>query len=178
MSSCISNKDRLYGNIIVYSKDMQPMFKTNLRRAKWYLDFPDKKLAEIVELDSENNILSIKLLFEANGLGYYNKIISDNYNISDKENICVVSGCDDWTKLTKHHVVPYMYRKWFPLEYKSRSCHDIVLITLENHHNYEIKANKLKDDIAIELGVPTLGEYSRIISRKNAYIVMAMAILN
>lgn len=179
MGAKIENKNRLYGNIQVFSPDMRPMFKTNLKKVNWYLNSGSEKLAEVVEWDTELNIpKSIKLTFEPNGLGHYNRGIIDEYFLSDKENICVVTGNNDWTELTKHHIVPFMYRKWFPDEYKSRNCHDIVLITRQKHYEYEELANQLKDDIAIELGIPTLSEYSRRISRKTSYLGVANAILS
>ncbi len=178
MNSKIENIDRLYGNIQVYSPNMEPMFKTNMKKVKWYLEYPEEKLAEVIEWENDKP-KSIRLTFEPNGLGhFFDKENADEYFLSDKENICVVSGDDDWTCLTKHHIVPSMFRKWFPLEYKSRNCHDIVLITQYNHFVYERFANQLKDDIAIELGLPTLAEYSKRISRKTAYVGMATAILN
>ncbi len=174
----IENKNRLYGNIQVYSPDMQPMFKANMKKINWYLKNPDKKLAEVVEWDDDNTPKSIKLNFIPNGLGYFNNGLKDEYFLSDKENICVVTGTDEWRELTKHHIVPYMYRKWFPEEYKSSNCYDIVLITREKHYEYEAIANYLKDRIADELGIPTLKEYTRRISRKAGYVGMANAILN
>ena len=176
----IENKDRLYGNIQVFSPDMKPMFKTNLKRVYWYLNNVDEKLAEVVEWENKDLNLpkSIRLTFEPNGLGHYGKNKTDEYFLSDKENICVVTGNDDWTELTKHHVVPYMFRKWFPEEYKSKNCHDVVLITRDKHYEYENLANVLKDDIATELDIPTLAEYSRRISRKTSLVGMANAILN
>lgn len=178
MGAKIENKNRLYGNIQVYSPDMKPMFKANLKKVNWYLDNEDEKLAEVVEYDENGVPKAIKLTFEPNGLGHFNKGLTDEYFLSDKENICVVTGTNDWTELTKHHIVPFMYRKWFPEEYKSRNCHDIVLITREMHYEYEKIANELKDLIAEELGIPTLSEYSKRISRKTSYIGMANAILN
>lgn len=178
MGSTIENKNRLYGNIQVYSPDMKPMFKANLKKVNWYLNYPTEKLAEVVEWDEETKKpKSIRLTFEPNGLGFYDKV-NDEYFTSDKDNICVVTGEEDWTELTKHHIVPQMYRKWFPEEYKSRNSYDIVLITRKKHYDYEEIANELKDKIAEELGIPTLAEYSRRVSRKTSYLGMANAILN
>lgn len=178
MNAKITNKDKLYGNIHVYSIDSKLMFKTNLKKANWYLN-NSKKLAEVIEWDDDLNIpKAIKFTFETNGLGYFNKDNGTGYFLSEKYNKCVVTGNEDWQELSKHHIVPYMFFKWLPVEYKSRNCHDVVLITREQHYLYELQANKLKDIIAMELDIPTLSEYSRRISRKASYVGMANAILS
>jgi len=173
----ITNYDNLYGNIQVYSPDMKPMFKTNMKRIRWYLrEEHEEKLADVIEWDGDSP-KAIRLTFIPKGLGHFEKNRQD-YFLTDKENRCVVTGTYNWRKLTKHHIVPMMYRKWFPTEYKSRNCHDIVLVTREHHYEYEILANKLKNEIAHELNLPTHSEYTRKITRKNAYIGMAKAILS
>lgn len=165
------NPNKFYGNIKVYSPDGILMFKGNEKKAYWYLN---KNLANIIEFDINNKPTAIKLNFEPDGLGHP----MDEFFLSSKENVCVVCGESDFTRLTKHHVVPYMYRKWFPLEYKSKNSHDVLLVDAEQHFKYEMEANKLKDRIARDLGLPTLKEYSHHIKRKAAYSGMARAILN
>lgn len=66
------------------------------------------------------------------------------------ENLCVVCGGAE--NLTKHHIVPYEYRKYFRLSYKSRNAYDIVGLCSECHAKYEIKASKLKLEIGNEYG--------------------------
>ena len=169
-NSKITNIDNLYGNVKVYSINDILLFKSNYKKINWYLD---RNLAEIIETNSEGKVISIRLNFKSNGLGN-----RDEYFLSEKKNICVVTGNDDWRELTKHHVVPYMYRKWFPDEYKSNNCHDIVLITRDEHYRYEKEADKLKDTLAMSMNIQTIKEYTRRLSRKNSYIGMAKAILS
>ena len=89
-----------------------------------------------------------------------------------------MTGNDNWSELTKHHIVPYMYSKWLPIEYKSHNSHDIVLLTRDEHYRYEIEATKLKNLIAKKLNILTLHEYSRKMNQKSSYIGMANAILS
>lgn len=165
------NPNKFYGNIKVYSPDGSLMFKGNEKKINWYLN---KNLAVVTEQDIDGKPIAIQLNFIPGGLGHP----TDEFFLSTKENICVVSGSSDLSKLTKHHVVPYMYRKWFPLEFKSKNSHDVLLVDAEKHFQYEQEANKLKDQIARDLGLPTLQEYSHHIKRKAAYSGMARAILN
>lgn len=178
IKNTITNTDRLYGNVHVYSSDDILMFKTNAKKAKWYLN---KNLAEKINISDEK--YDIRLKFKPKGLGHSENyklkdINTRNFYLSEKENICVVDGCSDYSLLTKHHIVPTMFMKHFPIELKSNNSHDVVLISVENHRRYEIEADKLKDMIAYSYDVPTLSEYSRKISSKNSYIGMANAILS
>jgi hypothetical protein len=164
------NPYKFYGNIEVYSPDGVLMFKGNEKKIYWYLN---KNLADVIAWDGDKP-KAIKLNFIPGGLGHP----TDEFFLSPKENQCVVTGSRILDRLTKHHVVPYMYRKWFPLEYKAKNSHDVLLIDMEEHYRYEIEANKLKDQIARELDLPTLNEYSHHIKRKAAYTGMAKAILS
>jgi hypothetical protein len=150
MNHSIKNPNRLYGSIKVYAIDGKHlMFLCNKKKANWYLD---RDLAESYKD-------GIRLLFEAKGLGHSSK--NDEYYLSPKENRCVVTGCEEVNFLTRHHIVPHMYRKWFPIEVKSRSSHDIVLLNIKTHDEYENEhAIYLKNKIADEFGVPRLSSMS------------------
>ncbi len=126
----------LYGNIRVLSPDGALMFYCNEKRANWYLS---RGLA-VQESDTV-----IKLTFTPKGGG----AATDEYGINGKENICVVCGTGE--DLTKHHVVPYCYRRHFPKELKSRSAHDVVLMCVPHHELYENRyASRLKRKINAE----------------------------
>lgn len=113
------------------------------KRARWYLD---RNLAEMVS----DNPPTIKLSFVPGGPGYN----GDSYSMAEKENRCVVCGTVD--DLTKHHIVPHMFRKCLPIEMKGRSSHDVVVICVSCHNEYEEVATQLKKTIADEHGVQTL----------------------
>jgi len=118
------------------------MAKIDRKRFNWYIK---KNLAEQIDANT------IKLKFEPKGLGYAN----DKFYLSKMMNHCVVCGVND--HYTKHHVVPHEYRKHFPLDFKSSSSHDIVLLCSNCHESYETLAMQFKKQLAIQHRVPTAG---------------------
>jgi hypothetical protein len=139
------------------------MFKCNNKKLNWYLD---RGLAVVIE----NNPPTIKLNFTPNGLGNHNK----SYGLGKMENLCV--NCGSKNHLTRHHIVPFCYRKYFPLEIKSHNFHDVLPMCVDCHNKYERKADRLKEDFAIIYNAPINGE---IIGGKSTtkYIKMAITLL-
>jgi hypothetical protein len=131
--------DKFYGNCKVLSPNGLLMFRCDEKRIKWYLN---RDLAQLVD----NN--TIKLKFEPRGLGNHGK----EFGLEPMNNICVNCGTDE--NLTKHHIIPISYRRHFPLELKSRNFHDVLLMCLDCHHNYEKKALELKIELSDKYNVP------------------------
>ena len=129
----------LYGNILVYSPYNQPMFRCGQKKANWYLS---RGLAEVVS----KNPTVLKLTFEPKGLGH-----TQLYYLSERENICVV--CGSAKNLTKHHIVPYCFRRYLPQEYKSKNHYDVHLVCVDCHNAYETKACQFKQDLLEEAGL-------------------------
>ena len=125
------------------------MFRCVDKRAKWYLD---RGLAE------ETGDHTIKLLFEPNGLG------DDEDNLVRKDNVCVCCGATE--KLTRHHIVPREFRKYFPLEIKSRNSYDILLLCVDHHEEYEIHARKLKTELIGDTSVFNSKRMTLVIYKK------------
>jgi hypothetical protein len=71
-------------------------------------------------------------------------------------NRCVTCGNEEY--LTRHHVVPYCYRRYFPLELKSHNFHDVLSLCSNCHDKYERKADELKEKIASIYNAPVGGE--------------------
>jgi hypothetical protein len=115
------------------------MFRCATARSDWYLK---RNLAKVLDDGT------VQLLFEPKGKGHHN----DAFYLEEKETICVVCGSAD--RLTKHHCVPYCYRRWFPPEVKTRDHHDIVLLCDECHRRYERIALVLKKDLATKYNDP------------------------
>ena len=82
--------------------------------------------------------LTIQLTFEPKGRGQN----GDAYSLGEKQNQCVVCGTNE--DLTRHHIVPYTYRKHFSDTIKSHNSHDVVPICTFHHSEYE-------ENYAIEL---------------------------
>lgn len=148
MSRLLKNipKDRkIYGNCRVLSPNGILMFRCDEKKANWYLK---RNLGEIVS----NKPLVVKLNFKPSGLGNHNK----EFGLSDMPNVCVVCGTKN--HLTRHHVVPYCYRKNLPLEIKSHNHHDILPLCVDCHENYEKFADDLKIELSIKYEAPLNGE--------------------
>ena len=129
----------LYSNIMMESPDGTQMCFINSRKARWYLK---RNLAEIISPET------IRLTFEPLGKGKNN----DKYYLTRAENKCVVCGTAEG--LTKHHVVPYCYRKFFPREYKDHTSHDVNLLCRSCHDKYETIAEDRKAKIAKKFKAP------------------------
>lgn len=136
-------KDRkIYGNWQVESPDGILMFRCDHKKANWYLR---RNLAE------ELNKNTIRLKFEPRGLGNHNKC----YGLNEMENKCVNCGTDEF--LTRHHVVPYSYRRYLPMHIKSHNFHDVLSMCVSCHEDYERKADQLKEKLAKKYEVPISG---------------------
>lgn len=122
------------------------MFRCGMKKINWYLN---RNLAKIVD---PGDPCVIQLIFKPKGPGHAN----DEFFLQDKENICVVCGSNH--KLTKHHVVPYGYRRFFSKELKEHSYYDVLVLCFGCHKKYEQAANSLKKQLAIEHDIPIHGE--------------------
>ena len=139
-------KDRkIYGNCQVLSPDGILMFRCDQKKANWYLN---RNLGEIVN----ESPLIVKLNFKPQGLGNHNKV----FGLTEMGNKCVSCGNEEY--LTRHHVVPHCYRRYFPLELKSHNFHDVLSLCVMCHDSYERKADELKLKISSEYSAPINGE--------------------
>lgn len=131
-----------YGNYKVLDHKGNLMFRCEPKKFHWYID---RGLAKKI------NEKTIQLLFEPAGRGH----IGDEFYLSEKLNNCVVCGSDKY--LTKHHVVPKCYKKYFPDDLKNHSSHDVLVLCSCCHEKYEILALSLKEEIASEYNMPVGG---------------------
>lgn len=108
-------------------------------RARWYIK---KGLATIVS----EQPLSIRLNFEPN---ISQKQRESIYNVR-KENKCCVCGNRELSVLTRHHIVPFAFRKAFPDVYKSSLSHDIIPVCDDCHVKYNKHALAKIDKMFLE----------------------------
>ena len=139
-----------YHNNKVLHPNGNLMFYTNPKKINFYLK---KDLAKIIEQHPDGRV-DIQLTFQPKGYGCVSV-----FDLSEKKNICVVNGESE--NLTQHHVIPAMFSKFFPLEFKNHNAHDVVLIGRDLHHVYEREADEFKDKLAKEYGCLTLYDYNR-----------------
>jgi hypothetical protein len=133
-----------YQNCEVLNPDGHLMFRCSYKKANWYLE---RNLA--VKLKDEP--LVVKLLFTPNGNGH----IGDPYHLQVMQNKCAV--CGNAEDLTRHHIVPYCYRRYFPDEIKNHRAYDVMAMCTNCHHAYETQAECLKKEIGEEYGMPVGG---------------------
>ena len=143
--SLIEKDKKLYGNCQVLSPDGILMFRCDDKKVNWYLH---RDLAEEVSADPK----IIKLKFTPNGLGNHNK----EYGLSPMENVCVRCGTEEF--LTRHHVVPICYRRYFPVKVKSHNFHDVLSMCVDCHEEYEVHSFKHKKHLADKYDAPINGE--------------------
>ena len=113
-------------------------------RIDWYLS------RDLAVLESDDPP-TIRLNFEPSGRRH----VEDEFYLQEKENICVICGGTE--NLSKHHVVPYCFRKFFPEHLKKHSYHDVLLLCRPHHDEYEKEADKLKAAIANEYDISMQG---------------------
>ena len=130
MSKAFPRKQLVYEGCQVYSKEGKLMFHTTEKKLKWYLK---RNLAK--RIDSK----SIQLLFETEGDGNDPELLKIK-----RLNKCCTCGTEKLEDLTKHHVVPSNYLKFFPIEQKNHQSILVVPMCRSCHDEYEEKALVLK----------------------------------
>lgn len=141
-------KRDLYENCKVSSRHGDVMFYCSAKRARWYLN---KNLGTIITEDP----LEVRLNFDTNGPGN----TGDAFYLQQRKNNCVV--CGDTDRLTRHHVVPISFRKYFPSVAKDHSYHDILPVCTDCHEAYEHHANEFKNQLAKEYNAPRHGVFDK-----------------
>lgn len=115
-----------YDNCEMLSPAGEFMAFVSKKSMKWYVK---RDLA--IKIDEK----TFQLTFEPKGNGNQGDV---DYQRIPRKNKCVV--CGEKENLTRHHVVPYCYRKFLPVEYKTRNSFDLIAICHECHDEYERKA--------------------------------------
>src|ERR1700758_153682 len=111
-----------YSNYKMLSLDGVLMTRTSYKKAKWYVDR---------ELASWIDDTTFQLNFIPNGLGKHD----DPFYTEELDNCCVI--CRAQENLTKHHILPYMFRKILPKQYSSYNHYDILPVCSKCHEEYE-----------------------------------------
>ncbi len=137
---------RAYGNLEVYSPDNVLMFLCNEDKVKSY-----EKKGLITHVDGNK----YQFLFEPRGRGHGER---NQELLVARKNECVCCGNDELDDLTRHHIVPTRFRKHMPMHLKGNNHRYVVFLCRDCHNEYGIYENAFNDDIARDLGVPTLVE--------------------
>ena len=143
-----------YANIRVQRKDGNEIFHCSYKKALWYMN---RGKVDIVSQDPP----TLRLNFECNGEGNLN----DVYYLTPKKNICVV--CGSKKRLTKHHILPVMFRKYMQDSIKNHKYLDILPVCHKCHKTYEIVANELKNEIAAAHGLTVDDSHAHVYLKDN-----------
>lgn len=147
-------KKNVYDNCVILSKTGQHLAFCDEKKALWYLR---KNLASI-ESDSSGRPLRIRLTFvpkgrEASGFTGGDPELTQSFK---RHNRCVVCAASE--HFTRYHIIPVAYRRHFPVQVKSHSPHDVVVICVDCHERANYFTAQLKKRIALEFQIPLCGE--------------------
>ncbi len=143
-------KTPLYGNCRVEDPAGLHIFNASMKKCRWYLR---KELADVINKEP----FTIRLTFVPKGGGRK----FDPFYLQKRENICVC--CGSIQSITRHHIVPIMYRKWFDDEIKDHSSHDILPVCYSCHEKYETFADAFKAELLKEVGIDTGKPYAMVL---------------
>ncbi|KAL4859908.1 Protein RRP6-like 3 [Chlorella vulgaris] len=136
-------KTAVYEGCRMYSRDCELLCHTDRKKLEWYVM---KGLA--VKVCDEP--LAVRLTFQ-HQTSDQQQGISEFYT-SQKANMCV--ACGETGHYLRYRVVPACYRKALPERLKSHRSHDVLLLCVGCHALAASAAEKLKRQLAEELGVP------------------------
>jgi hypothetical protein len=134
-----ANDGEIYENYTILSPSGEKMCYCDKKKINWYLK---KNLAKSIDEKT------IQLLFEPKGVGDLG--LNNTYS-NIKQSRCVVCNTED--NLTKHHIVPYQYRKHFPEVFKSHNHFDVLPVCITHHEEYEREADLFNNMLAAEAGI-------------------------
>lgn len=154
----------IYDNCLALDIKGNTLFRCDAKKMRWYLS---RNLAEKISDDPPQ----IRLLFETAGPGH----IGDPFFLEKRQNKCVVCGTD--RDLTRHHILPHCYRRFFPRNLDRFGTYDVMALCTEHHHDYEQIANDLRKDLAESFTAPVNGVGGRACVETGRAVRSAWAII-
>ena len=88
--------------------------------------------------------------------GKKDRTSADKFYQTSKKDECVICGTKK--QLIKYYIVPQCYRKHFPIEIKSHSSHDIVLLCHDLHQASQQKEGILRRRLCKLYGIEDLNK--------------------
>lgn len=138
----------IYGNAVMQAPDGQQLCRIDDKRADWYINHPEDIAYEIASGDGPR---IVRLRFEPSGRAG----TDDPFQQGDKRNECAVCGETDG--LTRHHILPWSYRKHLPQQVITHCFHDIVPLCVSCHGSYEETVDAYKMFLCEKYDVPMKG---------------------
>jgi hypothetical protein len=136
-----------YENCMMLHPSGEPMFRCLRKTVNWYVS---RNLATILPDDPRADVVA-QFAFEPKGTGH----AGDNFFLKVRRNECVVCGTAE--QLTRHHIMPHCYIKFFPLELRRNNSYDVMTMCVEHHHEYEESAKLLKKELGLKYKAPVHG---------------------
>jgi len=133
-----------YGNYACVDTAGNILFRCDDRKRNWYLK------RNLIKIDPANPS-NFSFLFIPKGPGH----LGDPFFLQDRKNQCVV--CGEIDGLTRHHVVPHCYRRFYPNSYNRVGSYDVLMLCGNDHFKYERFSDQLKAQIAEEFEAPIHG---------------------
>ena len=148
LSQKFSVKKPIYENCKMLSPNNEQLCFCDTKKMNWYLD---RKLAILISSDPP----IFKLTFEPNKIGCTDEQgNSSNFYISQRKNCCVICGKEN--NCMRFHIIPILYRQFFPENLKSHKSHDVVLLCFECHENANKLYEKKINEISVKNNVPLI----------------------
>lgn len=118
-------KKPMYDNVFLTCPEHHVLGTISNKKAEWYIQ---KNLAAWVEEAGDKRVLQLNFTPSGRVSDRENNGGGDIlYNTSAKRNCCVSCGSDA-QGYSRHYIVPYSYRSFFPLHHKTHLPHDIVIL--------------------------------------------------
>ncbi|KAL0224195.1 hypothetical protein P9112_003585 [Eukaryota sp. TZLM1-RC] len=158
---------KLYENCIMMSPTNEIICRCAYSRLTWYVS---RNLAEVVPNPfKDDDSQCFRLLFTPKGNGH-----SEDFYTSPLQNQCV--GCGSTDSLTRHHVVPSEFRQHFPVSFKSRRSHDVLLLCCKCHHYLEGEYTALRRAVFEYYSVPRHVALTRPLPQNRRLVSAARAL--
>lgn len=144
-----SCKHPIYESCKMLAPDGEVLCVCDNKKMNWYVS---RKLAEIVSQEPP----VFRLIFEPNEKGCNDEDGKDSkFYTTERLNRCVVCGSDD--QYMRFHIVPVLYRQFFPEQLKSHKSHDVNLLCFNCNEKanklYEIKKKQISEQYSVPLVV-------------------------
>jgi cation-transporting P-type ATPase D len=144
-------KNPVYESCKMLAPDGQQLCFCDSKKMNWYVS---RNLAKVIS----TNPPVFKLLFEPNARGCTDENgENSNFYITERKNCCVI--CGSTKEYRRFHVVPLLYRQFFPVNLKSHKSHDVLLVCYLCHEKanevYEIKKEEISKRYNVPLNIKT-----------------------
>jgi exonuclease 3'-5' domain-containing protein 2 len=157
---------QVYSNCRLLSSSGVLVAHCDRAKAEWYLA---KNIARRLG-DDEPLTVQLRFCPEERG-AEYDELASKNPRV----NRCVVCGAE--LNLSRFHLIPKAYQRYFDVRLKAHQCHDIVLLCVDCHEISNRQVMALKIAVSREFNAPLKGTGRTVPSAEERNVVKAASAL-